>query len=297
MTDTNKLFTQFYLQLDGQDAAADLFAALEQIEVESNLHLPAVATLVLHDPKLTWIDAANLAPGVALTVSVKVGTRPTPLFNGEIVEIEPDFSPDGQRLIVRAFDRLHRLARGRFARSFVNVTDGDLLKKLAAEVGLTAKTGPTPEVHPYVLQANESNLAFLQKRAAALGYLLYVKGTTLYCEAPAAGTTTELTYAQDLVTFRPRLSTIGQIEKVTVRSWDMLKKQEVVGVSAAPTAVPKVGETRKKVFNMEPEDLWPDCRVRTQAEATRLAQAVAEQHASRFIEAEGSCGGNPALVA
>jgi uncharacterized protein involved in type VI secretion and phage assembly len=34
-----------------------------------------------------------------------------------------------------------------------------------------------------------------------------------------------------------------------------------------------------------------------QAAADRLAQAVADRHASRFIEAEGTCSGNPALVA
>ncbi|HEX9371312.1 MAG TPA: contractile injection system protein, VgrG/Pvc8 family, partial [Roseiflexaceae bacterium] len=193
MADTDHLLSHFYLKLDGADAPAELMSAVLEISVESSLHLPDVATLTLHDPRLRWVDDALLAPGTPITVDARAGRQEQPLFDGEIVEIEPDFGPSTHRMVVRAFDRLHRLNRGRQVRSFRNVTDGDLVSKIAQEAGLKPEVGPTSQVHPYVFQANETNLAFLQRRAASLGYLLFVQGKTLHCAAPQSnGQTIEL---------------------------------------------------------------------------------------------------------
>src|SRR5438093_4587112 len=112
MPDTN-LLSHFYVKIDGADASEEFMHALVEVTVESSLHLPDVATLVLHDPRLRWIDDAHLEPGKAVQVSAKTGRSEHLLFDGEIVEIEPDFGLSTQRLVVRAFDRLHRLARGR----------------------------------------------------------------------------------------------------------------------------------------------------------------------------------------
>lgn len=290
--------TNFYLKIDGSDAAVELVADIEQISVESSLHLPAVATLVIYDPKLCWVDSDSLMLGKALTITAKVDRTIKLLFDGEIVEIEPDFGAERQRLVVRAFDRLHRLARGRYARSFMNVSDGDLVRKIAGEAGLSADVGATSEVYQYVFQANQTNLAFLQQRAAALGYLLYVREKKLYCKPPEdQGSAIELSWQQNLSSFRPRLSSIGQFNSVTVRSWDVATKKEIVGQAQRGSATPAVGVQPGNPFNMEPKDLVPDCRIRTQAEADKLAQAVANRHASRFIEADGECLGQPAISA
>jgi uncharacterized protein involved in type VI secretion and phage assembly len=290
--------TNFYLKIDGSDASVELVADIEQISVESSLHLPAMATLVIYDPKLRWVDSDSLVPGKALTITAKVDRTVKPLFDGEIVEIEPDFGAERQRLVVRAFDRLHRLARGRHARSFVNVSDGDLVRKIAGEVGLSAEVGATSEVYPYVFQANQTNLAFLQQRAAALGYLLYVREKKLYCKPPEdQGSAIELSWQQNLSSFRPRLSSIGQFNSVTVRSWDVATKKEIVGQAQRGSATPSVGVQPGNPFNVESKDLVPDCRIRTQAEADKLAQAVANRHASRYIEADGECLGQPAISA
>src|SRR5262245_7779786 len=188
MADTAALLSHFYLQIEGvgEPTVQEMSDDLVSITVESSLHLPDVATVVLHDTKLKWIDHAGLEPGKALKISAKASGAEGALFDGEIVELEPEFAEHTHRLIVRAFDRLHRLGRGRHVRSFLNVSDGDLVQKVAREVGLQAKTGPATEVYPYVFQNNETNLAFLRGRAAALGYLLFAEGKTIHFTEPTA---------------------------------------------------------------------------------------------------------------
>ncbi len=303
---SNTLQSHFYITLDGAPASSELMHDLETVTVESSVHLPDVATLTLHDTQLQWVDHQLFVPGVTLTISARATTQEAQLFDGEIVEIEPDFTSATQHLVIRAFDRLHRLAYGRHVRSFVNVTDGDIVSKLAAEVGLTAKVGPTRQVYPYILQSNETNLAFLQQRAAALGYLLYVEAETLYCVPPdASKPPLELTWGDTLTELHPRLSTVGQAHKVVARGWDPMQKQPIIGSANESRMVPKVGVEQlnggnmaKTAYNL-PETEWlvADRPLRTQDEADLLAQATADHIAGQYIEAEGMSVGSPTLVA
>ena len=304
MPDSTNLLSQIYVKIDGADPPDGFMRDLLEVTVENSLHLPDVATLVLHDARLHWIDEDSLSPGKTIQVTARVERQEKSLFDGEIVEIEPDFEASTQRLMVRAFDRLHRLSRGRHVRSFLNMSDGDLVQKIAQEVGLQAQAGPTSQVHPYVFQNDETNLEFLQGRAAALGYLLYVQDKTLHCEAPkASGKAIELEWGVTLQEFRPRLTTIGQVDSITVRGWDPTAKQEIVGQARNGQGAPQVGQSKNgselahSAFNLDTQTLVVDRPIRTQTAADKLAQAVADRQAERFIEAEGACTGNPAMIA
>jgi len=299
--------SQFYATIEGMDDTTTqrLMADVLDITVDSSLHLPDVATLVLHDSTLRWIDERQLEPGKALTISSRPadGTEEK-IFDGEIVELEPDFAPGSQRMVVRAFDRLHRLSRGRRVRSFLNVTDGDLVQKIAAEMGLAAHVGPTSQVYSYVFQNNETNLAFLRGRTAALGYALYVDGKTLHCEPPRADDgAVALKWAETLLEFRPRLTTLEQTTVSQVRGWDPATRAEIFGQAERGNGKPSIGERRepgalaREAFHLESPVLTADRPIRSQAAAEQLAQAVADRLTGRFIEAEGICRGNSKVVA
>ena len=306
MPDTQHLLSQIYIILNGAEAPDDLSRDLLEVTVENTLHLPDVATIALNDSKLRWIDDDRLKPGVAVTIKTGTGQESQVVFDGEIVEIEPDFRASTHHLMVRAFDRMHRLSHGRHVRTFQNVHDGDLVQNIASEVGLQAQVGPTPQTHPYVLQGNETNLAFLRRRAQALGYMLFVRGKTLHCEeAKTQGSPIELEWGKTLLEFHPHMATAEQASSVTVRGWDALKKAAIVGKATQGRDLPQIGQPQdqsggaaiKQAFGIDAEMLVSDLPVNTQAGADSLAQAFADRLAGRFIEAEGVCGGNPALVA
>src|SRR4051812_13040487 len=99
MPDTKLIQGQCYLVLGGEPASAALMSDLEVTTIESSLHLPDVATLVVHDPRLYWVDHASLECGVTLRISARFGAREEQVFDGEIVEIEPEYTVGTQRLI------------------------------------------------------------------------------------------------------------------------------------------------------------------------------------------------------
>ncbi|MBC8162443.1 MAG: VgrG-related protein [Roseiflexaceae bacterium] len=304
MADKEKLLSHFYVKLSGQNAPDDFLRDMLNVSIESSLHLPDVATLALHDARLKWIDHESLLPGKTLEIAAKLGTSEQTIFDGEIIEIEPEFAADTHRLMVRAFDRLHRLARGRHVRTFLNITDGDLAQKLAAEVGLAAQVGPTPEVHPFVFQTNQTNLGFLQGRAAALGFLLFVRGKTLHFEPPKpSGGANEVQWGQTLSEFRPHMTTVQQLTGVTARGWDIKEKREIIGKAQQDGVAPEIGESRsggalaQEAFRLNATTLVADRPIRTQTMADKIAQATADQHGGGFVEAEGTCGGTPTISA
>jgi phage protein D/phage baseplate assembly protein gpV len=310
MSERNALQSNFYLSLGGQPVDLELMRDLEQVVVETSLHLPDVATITLHDPRLRWVDSALIEPGASLRVAARVGGVEARLFDGEIVELEPDFAGAAPRLVVRAFDRLHRLARLSFARAFQNVSDAELIGRLADEAGLHVRVGPAAaHIHRHLFQVNESNLALLQRRAAALGYLLFVDGDTLCCLPPEdEGGSIVLRLGETLAEFRPRLSTVGQVHSVLVRGWDVAAKRPVLGRASAAAGAPDIGrghsaggrsggETTATAFNLRPELGVGDRPVGSQAAADALAKALAERRGAQFIEAEARCAGSPALIA
>jgi phage protein D len=306
MSDRQQLVNQVFLEIDGmgRERVVELLADLVSLTVESSLHLPDSATLVVHDTKLAWIDDAALEPGKALKISATTGAGEHRIFDGEIVGLEPAFAPHAQRCVIRAFDRIHRLSRGRKVRSFLNVTDGDVFTKLAQECGLKVKCGATNKVHKYLFQNNETNLEFIRTRAATLGYVAYVHEKVLVVDVPKAdGATVELEWAKNLKEFHPTLTTMDQISGATARGWDPEHRQEVVGRATEGVGRPEIGQSQaggalaKKAFGIDAGTLAAYSPIRDQAQADMLAKAVAAAHTSRFVEAEGTCAGQPEIVA
>jgi len=298
------LLSHFFLRVADVDALPELIQSVERLVVESSLHRPDVATLVLHDPQLRWIDAPELEPGVPIEIWAITGASEAQLFDGEIVGVEPEFADGVQRLVVRAYDRLHRLAHGRHTRSFVQISEAELFQKLAAEAGLEARIEGGEALLSYLLQSNLSNLNLLRERAALLGQLLYVEGTTLHCAPPKPGDApVELVWGTKLLEFRPQLATIGQTQRVVVRGWNPATREEITATAEATDGAPQIGETRsggdflQAGFQIAAEHQVNAGPVCNQAEADRLAQAEARRRAGQFVTAEGMCRGDPAIVA
>ncbi len=100
-----------------------------------------------------------------------------PIFYGEITGLELDLAAHGvPTTVVRCLDRSHRLHRGRQSRSFVQMTDSDIVNKIGGELGFTVHADSTSQVHDWILQNNQTNWEFLNERAARNGSRLYVQG-------------------------------------------------------------------------------------------------------------------------
>ena len=175
-------------------------------------------------------DDATFSFGDA--VSCKIGEVDTAQFDGEITAIEPAYTKDGSStILIRALDKTHRLARGRVTRIFEEMTDSDVVSQVGGECGLSVNAESTSEPFAYILQRNESNLAFLKRLSARNNYLLRVNENELIFEKAQfsdAGFSLEMGALSSL---RIQYNTADQVQEVVVRGWDITAKEEIVGTA------------------------------------------------------------------
>ncbi|MCA1666731.1 MAG: VgrG-related protein [Thermomicrobia bacterium] len=289
------------IEIDGQSASSEFMDSLTRITVESSLNIPAVATLFLDSPSLgrplTWIDSESYDPGKKLVVKLGYGSDASKVFDGEIVELEPSFGGAGVRLVIRAFDLLHRLSRGRKVKSFLNMTDQDIISQVLSAHAMTFQytnsKGPG-QVHEQVVQNSQTDLDFVRSRAALIGCHCYAAGATVHCVAPKQGSPVATIDEGSLISFRPRLTTVDQVSKVTVRGWKQKTKEAVVGTFEGASVTDTVEVNRKngaKFVATTPdgtqEHLVTDWVVDNQDQAQYIAEALATSLSGRFVQAEG----------
>jgi len=300
------LLSHFFIKIDGEDAPQDLMNNLIEVTVEDSIHLPDYFAIRLHDPQLRWVDSDTLAAGkvVQISASGRQGSTTETLITGEITAAEPDFESDGvPALTIQGYDRSHRLHRGRKTRSFVQMTDSDIAERIAQEEGLRAEVDATRQVHDYVFQNNESNMAFLYARAVHIGCELYVQDRTLHFCDRGDDDGPELDWGDNLRSFRPRLTTARQESEVVVRGWDPKRKREIVGRVTQGEGGPEIGESRSgsevasEAFQKDGKLLVVDRPVADQTEAEGLAQALFDELTSSFVKARGVASGDPRLRA
>lgn len=296
---------QFLVRLSGSDLPDELAGALREVFVEDALSMPSVATISFEDGTARWVDDARLDPGTPVEILASREGNSVTIFDGEIVELEPEFLAAAARMVVRAMDRGHRLTRTRHVRAFRNQTDGDLARLMATEAGLSAELSTEGVRHDYVFQYSETNLSFLQRRARDLGVTMRVQGRKIVLGASADGSDVpELTWGSTLTAFRPRFTALGQVANVTVQGWDPSRRATIESQEAAGGPPDhRVGESRtgaslvSAAFQAEPTRQvlsWP---VSTSDEARKLAQAEAKRIADTVLEAEGTTLGDPRIRA
>ena len=286
---------------------------LQELIVESTYNMPSMAMLriVVSEEDKEWLDTEDVAIGKPLEITLGApglyGGEEQLAFSGEIVAHEHEFSALGKHmLVIRAYDKMHRLHIGQRTRTFTKVTDWKLVQDLAKEVGLTAKSSDPPGFeHPYLIQNNQTNLEFLSYRARRIGYHLYVKGNELYFEPHNLGKAQQvgpMILPNDIRHFRIRRSAAQQVEKYEVRAWDYTQHQLISGVKeAVKSAWAENGykQTGHETGGFQvPGKLYDTYHHPLNAnEAEAIAGAMALDQAGEFIEAEGIALGDPRIVA
>jgi Bacteriophage probable baseplate hub protein len=224
---------------------------------------------------------------------------------GEITGLEPEFTVRAMpRLIVRGYDRGHRLLRGRKTRTFSQQKDSDIASAIAGEAGLTADVTDSQVTHDYVCQAHQTDMEFLKERAKRINYEVVVDGKRLVFR-PVQNAESEimtLTMEGGLLEFFPRLSTMRQLTETKVLGWDLKDKKEILGLSKTGDEDSTMGGDNgggamvQGPFG-EATASMGDRPVATQAEADQIAKAHLNSAALELISGEGVCRGRYDLLA
>jgi Bacteriophage probable baseplate hub protein len=221
------------VKIDGQDAA-DLTQGLLLMRVHEHVDGLYSAELQFGNWGLSngatgfvHFDRQKLDFGkeVELTLTDK------PLFKGKITALEAGF-PEGSPPVLTALaeDRMQDLRMTRRTRTFVDMSDADVINQIASDHGLTPSVSASGPTHKVLAQVAQSDLAFLRTRARALGIEVWVDGTTLNAKprtGRTGGTAITLGYGNELRELTVIADLAGQRSSVTVSGWDVAEKQAI----------------------------------------------------------------------
>ncbi|MFD8778385.1 phage late control D family protein [Streptomyces sp. NPDC059916] len=238
-----------------------------------------------------YFDRRTLDFGVALDIAVGGGD----IFRGRVTALEGDF-PAGEpsRITVLAEDRCQDLRMTRRTRTFADVTDADVMRKVAAEHGLTADVEVPGPKHRVLAQLNQSDLAFLRDRARAVEAELWTDGSTLFARPRAGRSSPPVTLGlgNELRELRVGADLSAQRTGLTVSGWDVAGKRplaETAGESVIAAEV-RGGEsgpgTLSAVFGRRPESVVSTVPLNP-AEAQARAETLFRRMARRFVSGRG----------
>jgi len=315
---TPKYVSEPILKIGGSNAPPELAKDILRIVVEESLHLPTMFMVVLHNNYIPTLQQGN-APWrhqryleIGKEVEIGFGSSVTAdpefqeeqrgmLVKGEITAIDVNFTDKSEsHIILRGYDVSHRLHRGRFNRSFLNMSDSEIVEKIIKEVGITpGQIDSTGSRREYVFQENQTNMEFLRELAARQGFELFVQdGKLNFCKVGSRrAETLDLRWLTDISHFNVRMSSAQQVSSVEVRSWDYENKQPIVQTAQSEKVLTETDQgkgsrTATKFGSVRPKMMVVDQPVFSADEAKRIAQGLCDELGGEFICADAKAEGN-----
>jgi phage protein D len=234
---------------------------LARTVVDTSLHRLDMFELTFLDPDANVMDLSMIDIGSEVKIAASGFPTSTVLIVGEVTSIEAEFDFGVHQMVVRGYEHAHRLQKARRSRTFLDMTDGDIARKVAGDAGLSIGDVQDPGVtHPYIAQVAQTDWEFLRGRAQEIGYdVRVVEGKFTFKPAPgmsagglggavssAAGAllgTGTLEFGENLLWLRPRVSSGGMVAEAEVRVWDPSSVSVVSSTAGVASKTAKVDDT------------------------------------------------------
>jgi uncharacterized protein involved in type VI secretion and phage assembly len=274
--------------------------AVTEIRVRDSLLLPDTAVVYISDPKAAHVDDHPFELGKTLEIKLAAPTASTTrsLFKGDIVAHEHDFGQKGLTLVIRAYDKAHKLNRQRKTRTFQQMSASDMVKKIVQDAGLAlGKIDTAPVVYEFFQQSDETDWDFGRRLALRHDFEFNVEDDKVNFHAAGNGNGQPVTLAwnEQLLSFKPRISGVQQVKQVTVRGYDVKNKAAIERAATTATTAAQAGVRRDMVvgkFDGGTVALG-DRTIESSADADAVSGSALARMANAYYEAHGKCIGNP----
>lgn len=242
-----------------------------------------------------YFDRAVIDFGKRLEVRAGSGDDAVSLFDGRITGLEARFpARQAPELTVLAEDRLQDLRMTRRTRSFEDVSDADVVRRVAGDHGLTPSVDLPGPTHRHLAQLNQSDLAFLLDRCRLLDADLWVEDRTLHAVARnrRGGRPISMTHGRQLYDFTVVADLAHQFTALHLSGWDVQGKEAVLHEATDTALGSELGSDRSGASVLaaafgDRAQVIAHAGPWTADEARAAGNAVFREGARRFVHGHG----------
>lgn len=239
----------------------------------------------------TWFDRSVLDFGRDFAVTIGSVT----VFDGRVMALNARFPAQAPpTLVVRAEDRLQDLRMTRRTRAFERSDDAAIVRRIAADHGLTVETDLNSPVSAVIAQVNQSDLAFLRQRALLADADVWLEARALHVRRRASRTEAglELVHGARLRNFDVTADLAHQRTMVVCGGWDVAGKTAIAAQAGADAIASEAGAglSGPAVLQQalgERKDTVAHCVPLDDAGARAIAAAHLRAMARRFVRGRG----------
>jgi uncharacterized protein len=322
---TNYFAPAFRIFVNGSRLAADVSYEIESVQVISKPDTMDTFSFTISNPtplmRWTHTKDANLFRE-GHTVEIYLGYADDPdglqeMIEGEITQISPSFpAGDAPSVTVEGNTVLRKLLGTTNTRTFQTVSDKDIAEQIGQKLNLQVEADDPGIQYDYVLQANQTDLEFLQQRAQRIHFQVLARGTTLLFKksGEANDKVYTLVWAQaqkaaaspntlPLTTFNLKMSASTPPSQVQSRSWDPKTKQALVSNALPSDQTSKMGgstasgEVPSDAFSSDRTLVHATTFFASQDECDAHAKATYNNHAMQLVSGTADTIGVPDLRA
>jgi len=293
------------LTVNGRPLPTELYPRLLLVRVEESIHLPDAFEIRFEDAYFKLFDQATFTLGDKVEVAMRADGDPVEVTAGEVTAVAIEQGAAGRHeLVITGLDVAHRMTHAPKRRSFQRMSDADIARRIAAEYSLQPDVDGASGVQDHVLQSNETDLAFLRRRAGRIGFDCWVTKQTLHFKRKpqGQGQPPALRWGENLHRFSVRFSATERCDEVVARGWDPLGKRSVLGHARegdqgtdAPAAA-QLAQAGRSAFGTV-QRYATGFPVTDQAEADALARSLMLRASGDEVFVRGEAQGNPLIGA
>lgn len=235
--------------------------------------------------------------------SVQIKLEQDKMFDGRISAIEAEF-PEGSspQISVLLEDRLQDLRMTRRTRTFADVSDSDVMMRIAQDHGLQPNIDVSGPTYKVLAQVNQSDLAFLRDRARGIDAEVWMDDRNLYAKSRSKRNdgTIKMTYGGELREIRVIADLAGQRTAISVNGWDVSNKTSLKHEADSQAISNELnGDTSglsilKSAFGERKESLVHSVPLNSN-ETQTVAETALKMTARRFVTAHGMAQANAKL--
>jgi hypothetical protein len=238
-----------------------------------------------------YFDRKKLDFGKAMQIKIDQDK----IFDGRISAIEGTFGEArAPEVAVLLEDRFQDLRMTQRTRTFTDVSDSDVMNRIASDYGLQANIDVNGPTYKVLAQVNQSDLSFLRERARSIDAEVWLDDQGLHCQSRSKRNngTVQLNYGGELREVVVTADLAGQRTSLSVNGWDIGSKS---GITYEATEQAISGELNgdtsgisilQSAFGTRKESLAHTVPL-SQREAQTEAESVLRMTARRFVVARG----------